>query len=242
MDQTFTFDANGKYVNYQDAPGYPKDKKPRKIDTSTKTDLIDLAEMFFSQNWRDVTSKKIIEWGRPKTDKDGNRSIRCKLEATIWDKDKKIMNVIFTFSPEGKFISSEIINSIHKPKTDTPQDTVNGFTRAAAGGDLEAAMSYFLPDGFDYNDARAILTAQPSAADLFQFRQLLEATDTSSPVKIVAEEKLPDDRVKVVWLVTLRQTVKLGNKPKEMTKEAGSTFELDATLKKTEQGWLIDNF
>ncbi|MEJ2650097.1 MAG: hypothetical protein P8016_17010 [Sedimentisphaerales bacterium] len=62
-------------------------------------------EKFFSQNYRDITARKTIEWGKATTDANGNRSIRYKFEATIWDKDKIIMDKVFTFTPEGNFVS-----------------------------------------------------------------------------------------------------------------------------------------
>ena len=119
-------------------------------------------------------------------------------------------------------------------------DTVIGFTRAAASGDIKTAMAYMLPGGVDYEDIQEILTAQPSSSIKYQFRQLFEAIDLNIPIKIVSE-KMQGDYMKVVWLVTFKRTVKLGKGPKEMILKPGSTFELDATLKRTEQGWLIDN-
>ena len=249
MNQIFTFDTNGKFVNYKNVSGYPKNKKVSKIDTSTKEGMIALVEKFFSRNWRDVTARKIIEWGAVRTDKEGNRSIRCKLEATIWDKEKKIMNQIFTFTPAGEFVSVKdapaslsVSHALTTPKIkiDTPENTVIGFTRAAASGDIKTAMAYMLPGGVDYEDIHEILTAQPSSSAKYQFRQLLEAVDPNIPVKIVSQQE-KGDYMKVVWLLTFKRTVKLGKEPKEMVFKPGSTFEFDATLKRTEQGWLIDN-
>ncbi|MEN8127328.1 MAG: M56 family metallopeptidase [Planctomycetota bacterium] len=64
-------------------------------------------EDFFKHNYRDITARKTLEWGEPVTHKDGNISIRYKYEATIWDKDKKINDQVFTFDKNGKFISVE---------------------------------------------------------------------------------------------------------------------------------------
>ncbi|GAF98320.1 unnamed protein product, partial [marine sediment metagenome] len=89
-------------------------------------------------------------------------------------------------------------------------------------------------------DIHEILTAQPSSSAKYQFRQLLEAVDPNIPIKIVSQQE-KDDYMKVVWLLTFKRTVKFGGDAKKMVFEPGSTLEFDATLKRTEQGWLIDN-
>ncbi|MBN1972883.1 MAG: hypothetical protein JW787_04545 [Sedimentisphaerales bacterium] len=105
MNAVFTFDKDGGYVNYKNVSGYPKDKVAVKIDTSTDEGMKALVEKFFSQNYRDITARKTIEWGEAGTYENGNRGIRYKYEATIWGKDKIISDKIFTFTPEGKFVS-----------------------------------------------------------------------------------------------------------------------------------------
>ncbi len=130
MNQVFTFDANGQYVNYKNVSGYPKAKVEAKTDTLTKEGMMALVEKFFSRNWRDITARKTIEWGEPATDEEGNRSIRYKCEATIWDKTKKIMNKVFTFTPEGEYVSvkdasASVSGSSQNTKIDSPKDTVS---------------------------------------------------------------------------------------------------------------------
>jgi beta-lactamase regulating signal transducer with metallopeptidase domain len=106
MNAVFTFDKDGEYVNYKNVSGYPKDKIAVKIDTTTDEGMKALVEKFFSQNYRDITARKTIEWGEVGTYENGNRGIRYKYEATIRDKDKIISDKIFTFTPEGKFVSA----------------------------------------------------------------------------------------------------------------------------------------
>jgi beta-lactamase regulating signal transducer with metallopeptidase domain len=105
MNQIFTFNKDGEFVDYKNVSGFPKDKEVVKVDTSTEEGMKALVEKFFSQNYRDITARKTIEWGKATTDANGNRSIRYKFEATIWDKDKEILNKVFTFTPEGEFVS-----------------------------------------------------------------------------------------------------------------------------------------
>ena len=83
-----------------------------------------LVEDFFKHNFRDVTSRKTLEWGEPTIDENGNISIRYKYEATIWDKDKVINNQVFTFDKNGKFVSvkdidpsiKQLIHELHNPE------------------------------------------------------------------------------------------------------------------------------
>lgn len=85
------------------------------IKTSTpsagaaKANLINWVEKFFSENYRDITSRKTIEWGEPETTAGGNLSIRYKYLATIWNKDKMVMEQRFTFTPAGEYVSAETI-------------------------------------------------------------------------------------------------------------------------------------
>lgn len=70
-----------------------------------------LVEIFFKNNYRDITHRKTLEWGEPTTDENGNVSIRYKYEATIWDKDKVVNDEIFTFDTNGYFVSVKMIVS-----------------------------------------------------------------------------------------------------------------------------------
>jgi hypothetical protein len=67
-------------------------------------------ETFFKQNYRDITARKTLEWGEPTTDDNGQISLRYKYEATIWGKDIKINDQIFTFDKSGTFISVKDAN------------------------------------------------------------------------------------------------------------------------------------
>jgi beta-lactamase regulating signal transducer with metallopeptidase domain len=94
-----------------------------KTDTSTKEGMKRLVEDFFSRNYKDITRRKTLEWGEVGTDKDGNRFIRYKYEATIWGKDVITVDQVFTFSPEGRFISVEKVGGdAALPRTPSPPD------------------------------------------------------------------------------------------------------------------------
>lgn len=53
----------------------------------------------------DVDALMSLEWGEAGTNEKGNRFIRYKYEATIWDKDVIVLNKIFTFTPAGEYVS-----------------------------------------------------------------------------------------------------------------------------------------
>jgi hypothetical protein len=79
-----------------------------------------LVEDFFQHNWRDITARKTLEWGDVQTDDEGNRSIRYKFEATIWDRDVLIMNKVFTFTPGGAFVRVEDVEGFPRESSDGP--------------------------------------------------------------------------------------------------------------------------
>jgi hypothetical protein len=105
MNQIFTFDAKGYFVSYKNVEGFPKAKTDKAVDLSTTDGVKEQVELFFSRNYRDITARKSLEWGQPEKQANGNVSIRYKYIATIWGKDKIICNKIFTFDPEGHFVS-----------------------------------------------------------------------------------------------------------------------------------------
>jgi hypothetical protein len=52
-----------------------------------KADLMGRVEWAMMHGGRDITARKSIEWGEVQKDGKGNRSIRYKFDATIWDRD-----------------------------------------------------------------------------------------------------------------------------------------------------------
>jgi len=250
FSKTFTFTPKGEFVGVEDVAGFPKKENPP--DPATMEGLKALVEDFFSKNYRDITARKTKGWFKPDDQKDGNYSIRYVGVATIWDKEKKDLDLIFTFTPEGEFVSveeaakqggaqegaeKETPAEVSVLQNSTPEETVAGFTRAAMAGNVALAQSYFLPDGEDYEDIREAL--ENSA----KLKALFAAIDPEAPIRMaysyeIATSTDGEERTPVVWRVKLKREVKLGRE----TMKPGSEYELDATLKKTENGWYIDNF
>jgi tRNA A-37 threonylcarbamoyl transferase component Bud32 len=73
--------------------------------TMDKERMMALVEDFFAHNYRDITKRDTLEWGEVNTGANGNLSIRYKYRATIWDKDIITNNEVFTFDPQGAFVS-----------------------------------------------------------------------------------------------------------------------------------------
>lgn len=118
----------------------------------------------------------------------------------------------------------------------TPESTVIGFTKAAAAGNAALAQACFLPGGVDYQNVWETLTAKPGTPR-YSGRVMMEAVDPNGPMT-VKSQKQTEYGLKVIWEVTFRRGFEIeGQKV-----EAGTKYDLDATLKKTDKGWLIDNF
>jgi hypothetical protein len=111
-----------------------------------------------------------------------------------------------------------------------------GFTKAAAIGNAKLARAYFLPEGKDYDDIWRTLTSEPGQ-DQCAARIMIQAVNPAAPMPIISKEG-PDDGLKVVWRVTFAR----GFEREGKTVQQGQTHDFDATLKKTDKGWLIDNF
>jgi len=68
-------------------------------------------EKFFSQNFRDITARQTLKFSNLTTNVDGTISIDYHYNATIWDKDGKIIEQRFTFDRSGKYIGHKTLKS-----------------------------------------------------------------------------------------------------------------------------------
>lgn len=111
MNVIFTFDADGKVVTFENVYGFPQKKQPEVIDLKTEAGMKKRVEQFFSRNFRDLTDRESIEWGKLTRDDAGRSSIRYKYWATIHKKDKKVLNQVFTFNSDGTFVSVKDVDA-----------------------------------------------------------------------------------------------------------------------------------
>ena len=94
--------------------------------TTEKAMMMGYVEDFFSNNARDITMRKSLEWGDVKTDDKGNRTIRYKFEALIWDKDRTIFCSNFTFDKDGNYVSMVHVEGFPKPVEKPDVTTLEG--------------------------------------------------------------------------------------------------------------------
>ena len=113
FNSDFTFDKDGEYVSMVHVEGFPQPAE--KPDVTTLEGVKKLVEKFFSQNFRDITSRKTVSWGELEKQEDGNVSLVYRYEATIGDKDKIVDERRFTFDNDGKVKSWERTEGFPKP-------------------------------------------------------------------------------------------------------------------------------
>ncbi len=116
----------------------------------------------------------------------------------------------------------------------SPDATVISFTKAAAGGDVDAAQACFLPDGIDYKDVRRVLTAEPSSPE-YPGRLMFEAIDPDALMPIISMEET-EEGLAIVWRVTFKRDVQAEG---QTVIETGDTFDFDGTLRKSGDKWLF---
>ncbi len=163
IEDRFTFTPEGKYVSVKKLSKTPAGKvaevPAEKVDVkdkkALKAHLQKWVEKFFSRNYRDITARETLEWGEPKVEANGNVSIRYKFEATIRDKDKLIIEKRFTFTPEGKYVSAETIETAPAKRPAAKANSKSGKTFTTAD----------LPD-VDRREVSKELSEFPAEVDL----------------------------------------------------------------------------
>jgi hypothetical protein len=110
LESKFTFDKDGKFVNFEKISAEPVAKEAE-FDPKNVTQQVmqGLVEKFFSQNFRDITARKTLKWGEMKTNDDGTFLIDYQCEATIWDKDRMVIEYRFTFDQTGQYVKHETL-------------------------------------------------------------------------------------------------------------------------------------
>ncbi len=138
--------------------------------------------------------------------------------------------------------ANELVQPFLTLDLSTPEATVRSFTKAAATGNVGLAQACFVPGGVDYEDVREVLGADPSQASKHGFRMVIRAIDPDGPITVVSRKGTSEDEMSITWRVTFKSAVSFTEGGKEVTFKPGDTLDLDASLKKVGDRWLIDNF
>lgn len=92
-----------------------------------------------------------------------------------------------------------------------------------------------LPGGTDYEDIQKTLNADPSSPE-FSMKKLFQCIDIDKPMRILGKRTI-EDEVQIGWQFYFKQEFTIEGH----TFKRGDTFQLDATLKKQGDYWLIDS-
>ncbi|MBE0537667.1 MAG: hypothetical protein IH624_18530 [Phycisphaerae bacterium] len=76
-----------------------------------KSEVMALVEQFFENNWKDMTERDSLAWGKLAFNKDGNVSIRYKFEYATGGEGKKVAEKEFVFDSHGGFISADDVKA-----------------------------------------------------------------------------------------------------------------------------------
>jgi hypothetical protein len=120
----------------------------------------------------------------------------------------------------------------------SPEATVRSFTKAMVSGDAESVLACFLPGGTDYEDIQKILHAKPddpAQQDQYRMRLWLQSFDPDTQMPVISVQET-EHGTEVAWQVTFKKDVTMAGQ----TFRTGETFNLDATLRKSGDSWLID--
>ncbi len=157
------------------APG-----EPLRISVE-KADLMGRVEWAMMHGGRDITARKSMEWSEVQKDGKGNRSIRYKFHATIWDRDVYIMNMVFTFDAKGNIISRENVVGFPQKKVEKP---VNAGTQE---GMKELVEKFF---GENYRDI--------TSRETIEWGNLAKANNGNSSIRYRYRARIWDKDVKIM--------------------------------------------
>jgi RNA polymerase sigma factor (sigma-70 family) len=141
---------------------------------------------------------------------------------------------------EPPVVSEPRTTESDSPKLDlsSPEATVRSFTKAMVSGNAEAVMACMLPGGTDYEDMQEMLNASaddPEQRDEYQGRLWLQSLDPDAEMPITSLKET-ERGVEIAWQVTFKKDATIEG----LTFRAGDTFELDGTLQKSGDVWLVD--
>jgi serine/threonine protein kinase len=119
--QVWIFDGQSATLIYQHVGTLELDRSPAPMSTEEQRTLLRAwVEDYFAHNYRDITHRETIECGESARGVKGHLSIRYKYLATMGDKGRFIIDEVFTFLPDGKFVESKRLSQEPVPANPAP--------------------------------------------------------------------------------------------------------------------------
>ncbi len=225
IEDQFTFDKTGKFVDVKKLSKEVVAKKEEAVPKNmTQPVLKSWVERFFSENFRDITSRKTLKWGDMKTNDDGTFSIDYQYEATIWNKDKKVIEQRFTFDKTGKYVGHETLESGASATEEKPKT-----------GKTDAAATDSLPDNL------MALAAYDKPLDRVPewFLERDKDKDGRLSLEDYANGKPVTEKIKEEFqtLDINKDGVVTAEEVKSFLKELAKKSDAAASRKKAQEGW-----
>ncbi len=146
-----------------------------------KADLMGRVEWAMMHGGRDITARKSIEWSEVEKDGKGNRSIRYKFYATIWDHDVYAMNLVFNFDTKGNIINMENVEGFPHKQV---EKTVNANTKE---GMKELVEDFF---GKNYHDI--------TSRETIEWGELAKADNGNSSIRYKYRARIWDKDAQIM--------------------------------------------
>ncbi len=146
-----------------------------------KADLMGRVEWAMMHSGRDITARKTIEWGDVEKDANGNRKIRYKFYATVWDKDVYIVNRVFTFDAKGNILDVENITGFPQKKVAKPADV-----------NTQAGMKDLVEDFFSKN------FRDLTSRETIEWGEVTKAADGNASIRYKYRAKIWDKDTKIM--------------------------------------------
>jgi len=106
--------------------------------------------------------------------------------------------------------------------------------------DPESILACWLPTAGDYEDIRRSAYADgsdPEQRSYYEGKLLMQSFDPDAEMPVLATKENDDGGTVITWRVTFKKDATMGGQ----TFRAGDTQDIEATVRKCGDSWLIDN-
>ena len=124
----------------------------------------------------------------------------------------------------------------------SPEATVRSFAKAWVRGDPESILACWLPTAGDYEDIRRGAYADPNSNDpqerqWAEGKRFFQSLDPEADMPILSTKQTEDGGTAVTVRLTQKKEATMGGQ----TLPAGTTHDVEMTLRRSGNSWLIDN-